>query len=68
LGGEKRWHNGHTRRQLSVTVDDTGTVTWTTVLGQSRTVTPYDYRTEPPPADPSGVAGETPETDDPPPF
>jgi hypothetical protein len=37
---------GHTRRQLSVTVDDTGTVTWTTVLGQTRTVTPYDYRTD----------------------
>jgi hypothetical protein len=68
LGGEKRWHNGHTRRQLSVTVDDTGTVTWTTVLGQSRTVTPYDYRTEPSPTDPGEIAGETAETDDPPPF
>jgi hypothetical protein len=29
-----------TRWQLCVIVDDTGTVTWTTVLGQSRTVTP----------------------------
>jgi hypothetical protein len=41
---DRTWHNGHTRQQLSVTVDDTGTVTWTSVLGQTRTVTPYDYR------------------------
>ena len=54
---DRTWHNGHTRRQLSVTVDDTGTVTWTSVLGQTRTVTPYDYRNGSPPAE-----------DDPPPF
>ncbi len=53
---DRVWHNGHTRRQLSVTVDDSGTVTWTSVLGQSRTVTSYDYRLEPPPEN------------DPPPF
>jgi hypothetical protein len=55
IPNDRTWHNGHTRRQLSVTVDDTGTVTWTSVLGQTRTVTPYDYRTGSPPA-----AGETP--------
>ena len=54
---DRVWHNGHTRRQLSVTVDDTGSVTWTSVLGQSRTVHPYDYRLE-----------EEPPEDDPPPF
>ena len=43
---DRTWHNGHTRRQLTVTVDDSGSVKWTTVLGQSRTVNPYDYRTE----------------------
>jgi hypothetical protein len=43
LPTDRTWHNGHTHQQLSVTVDDTGAVTWTSVLGQSRTVTPYDY-------------------------
>jgi hypothetical protein len=45
LPTDRTWHNGHTRQQLCVTVDDTGAVTWTSVLGQSRTVTPYDYGT-----------------------
>jgi hypothetical protein len=43
---DRVWHNGHTRGQLSVTVDDLGSVVWTSVLGQSRTVSPYDYRME----------------------
>ena len=43
---DRTWHNGHTRQQLSVTIDDSGSVTWTSVLGQSRTVSPYDYRLE----------------------
>jgi len=43
---DRVWHNGHTRKQLSVTVDDSGSVKWTSVLGQSRTVDPYDYRME----------------------
>jgi hypothetical protein len=30
-----------------VTVDDSGAATVTTVLGQSRTVTPYDYTPQP---------------------
>jgi hypothetical protein len=49
LANDRVWHNGHTRRQLSVTVDDKGSVTWTSVLGQTRTVTPYDYRSSPDP-------------------
>jgi hypothetical protein len=68
LPNDRTWHNGHTRQQLSVTLDDSGTVTWTSVLGQTRTVTPYDYRLEPddpPSADP--VADAAPD-DDPPPF
>jgi hypothetical protein len=44
LPNDRVWHDGHTRQQLSVTVDDRGSVTWTSVLGQSRTVHPYDYR------------------------
>jgi hypothetical protein len=60
------------RRQLSVTVDHSGSVSWTSVLGQSRTVTPYDYRLEPP-ADAAGesvteaAAGSAP-VPEPPPF
>jgi hypothetical protein len=45
---DRTWHNGHTRRQLSVAIDHTGAVFWTSVLGQSRSVTPYDYRVDPP--------------------
>ena len=44
MPNDRVWHNGHTRRQLSVTVDDSGSVNWTSVLGQTRTVNPYDYR------------------------
>ena len=44
IPNDRVWHNGHTRRQLSVTIDDGGSVRWTSVLGQSRTVNPYDYR------------------------
>jgi hypothetical protein len=65
IPNDRTWHNGHTRRQLSVTVDDTGTVRWTSVLGQTRTVTPYDYGAEPPPARNAGTGADA---DDPPPF
>ena len=41
---DRPWHNGKTRGELSVTIDDDASVHWTTVSGQSRTVTPYDYR------------------------
>jgi hypothetical protein len=72
IPNDRTWHNGHTRRQLSVTVDDTGTVTWTSALGQTRTVTPYDYRphTETD-TDTNGPGEQTDKTspdDDPPPF
>ena len=43
IPNDRTWHNGHTQQQLSVSVDDSGAVKWTSVLGQSRTVTPYDY-------------------------
>ena len=58
IPNDRTWHNGHTRRQLSVTVDDSGSVKWTSVLGQSRTVNPYDYR----------MAEDEDEGDDPPPL
>src|SRR3954453_1585896 len=50
---DRTWHNGHTRQQLSVSVDDSGAVKWTSVLGQSRTVTSYDYRLGPQPPRPA---------------
>src|SRR3954452_6471685 len=58
---DRTWHNGHTRQQLTVSVDDSGAVKWTSVLGQSRTVTSYDYRLGPPPSRPAedGPVGDT---------
>jgi hypothetical protein len=44
IAEDRTWHRGKTRGQLSVTLADDGSATWTTALGQSRTVTPYDYR------------------------
>ena len=41
---DRPWHIGKTKGQLSVTVDDDASIHMTTVLGQSRTVTPCDYR------------------------
>jgi hypothetical protein len=40
---DRPWHNRKTRGSLSVTVANSGAVTVTTVLGQTRTLTPYDY-------------------------
>jgi len=40
---DRSWHNRKTRGSLSVTVDHSGAVTLTTVLGQTRTVTSHDY-------------------------
>jgi hypothetical protein len=40
---DRPWHNRKTRGSLSVTVDDSGAVTVTTILGQSRVIDPYDY-------------------------
>jgi hypothetical protein len=41
---DRPWHIGKTKGELSVAVDDNGHVHMTTVSGQTRTVTPYDYR------------------------
>jgi hypothetical protein len=68
LPTDRTWHNGHTRQQLSVTVDDTGAVRWTSVLGQSRTVTPYDYGMHLPDGDAADVAAGRRRDADPPPF
>jgi hypothetical protein len=68
LPTDRTWHNGHTRQQLSVTVDDTGAVKWTSVLGQSRTVTPYDYGGHLPDGDAADVEAGRRRDDDPPPF
>ena len=40
---DRPWHIRKTRGSLSVTVDNSGAVTVTTTLGQTRTITPYDY-------------------------
>ena len=40
---DRPWHLRKTRGSLSVTVDHSGAVTVTTILGQTRTLTPYDY-------------------------
>jgi hypothetical protein len=41
---DRPWHLAKTRGELTVTVDHNGSVTMTTVSGQTRTVTPYDHR------------------------
>jgi hypothetical protein len=43
---DRTWHGGHTKKQLRVRIDDNGSVCWTSVLGQTRTVNCYDYRLE----------------------
>lgn len=48
---DRTWHNAKTRHGLTVTINDQGVITITTPLGQTRTVTPYDYRTWPDPDD-----------------
>src|SRR4051812_27178840 len=65
LPNDRTWHNGHTRQQLSVSIGDSGAVEWTSVLGQSRTVTPYDYGMHLPDTDTTEVAAKEPR-DDPP--
>lgn len=59
---DRPWHNRKTRGSLRVTVDHSGAVTVTTILGQTRTLTPYDYS---PHLDPAPDSGEQPQ---PPPF
>src|SRR5213595_398989 len=40
---DRTWHNHKTRGSLTVTIEHDGTVSVTTVLGQTRTVAPDDY-------------------------
>ena len=68
LPNDRTWHNGHTRDELSVTVDDSGAVKWTSVLGQSRTVMPYDYGIHLPDAEAGNDEAKGGPKGDPPPF
>ena len=68
VSNDRTWHNGHTRQQLSVSVDDSGTVKWTSVLGQSRTVTPYDYSPHLAETADTEVPADQPVSGEPPPF
>jgi hypothetical protein len=43
LPSDRSWHVDKTRTPLDVTIHPDGSATWNTALGQSRTVTPYDY-------------------------
>ena len=43
IAPDRTWHVGKTRKMLSVTINPDGSARWNTALGQSRTVTPYDY-------------------------
>src|SRR3954451_25354427 len=52
------WHIRKTRGSLSVTVDNSGAVIVTTILGQSRALSPYDYSGH---LDPAGATAEPPE-------
>jgi hypothetical protein len=68
IPNDRTWHNGHTKKQLAVKVDDNGSVIWTSVLGQSRTVTPFDYRLEEPTGEPADDSVDEPPGPVPPPF
>ena len=68
LPNDRTWHNGHTHQQLSVSIDHSGTVKWTSVLGQSRTVTPYDYGAHVSDPDDVDVSAEQLPSHEPPPF
>jgi len=59
---DRPWHIRKTRGSLTVTVDDSGAVTVTTVLGQTRTTHPYDYSPH------LDTGSETAEEPQPPPF
>jgi hypothetical protein len=44
---DRRWHNAKTHAGMTVTRNPTGTLTWTTPLGQATTIEPWDYRLGP---------------------
>src|SRR3954454_11034821 len=55
---DRPWHIRKTRGSLSVTVDNSGAVIVTTILGQTRTQPPHDYSAH---LDPAPTATEPPE-------
>jgi hypothetical protein len=44
---DRGWHNAKTHLDFKITRNDDGSLTWTTPLGQTFTVQPYDYRLGP---------------------
>jgi hypothetical protein len=62
---DRTWHETVTKGEVEAAIDDRGVVSWTTVSGQTRSVTPYDYRLEPTSPD---EAGAPPKGDEAPPF
>ncbi|HET7530334.1 MAG TPA: hypothetical protein VFJ98_05180, partial [Mycobacteriales bacterium] len=44
---DRGWHNAKTHLGFKVVRNDDGSLTWTTPLGQTFTVHPYDYRLGP---------------------
>jgi hypothetical protein len=44
---ERRWHNAKTHAGITITRNPSGTLTWTTPLGQTITTEPWDYRLGP---------------------
>lgn len=62
---DRPWHIRKTRGSLSVTVDNSGAVIVTTLLGQTRTLTPYDYSAH---LDPAPTTTDEPKAAEPPPF
>jgi Domain of unknown function (DUF222) len=62
---DRTWHEAVTKGEVEAAIDDRGVVSWTTVSGQTRSVTPYDYRLEPTSPD---EAGAPPKGDEAPPF
>jgi hypothetical protein len=65
IPADRTWHVGKTRTALTVTINPDGSATWNTALGQSHTVTPYDYTlTTPAPNNTDDAAEHTGDTND----
>src|SRR3954465_6104768 len=62
---DRPWHIRKTRGSLSVTVDDSGAVTGTTRLAQTRTIPPPAHSRPP---DPGRTTADEPKAPEPPPF
>jgi hypothetical protein len=69
---DRTWHEAFTHGEVRVRLEHDGTVCWTTVTGQSRNVTPYDYGLEPPPpaqtSQPEAFEQQPESDEQPPPF